>query len=154
MIFNLLLGPYYGIIVTIGRERSRANEVTIVFNSAEAVLGHFDVPSQLMRTATLYSWPTRSRRTTTAPLQQRLQIFLKSRVFLAALAFARAKSTAGRRIENAGYRHRLFPAILPTGRDLVSGVLSFQWRAEKPLNPQIKLSFGLTLASPDMSPKH
>jgi hypothetical protein len=44
VIFNLLLGPYYGIIVTIGRERSRANEVTIVFNSVEAILSHFDVP--------------------------------------------------------------------------------------------------------------
>ena len=27
VIFNLLLGPYYGIIVTIGRERSRANDL-------------------------------------------------------------------------------------------------------------------------------
>ena len=48
MIFNLLLGPYHGIIVTIGRERSRTNEVTIVFNSVEAMLSHFDAPSQLM----------------------------------------------------------------------------------------------------------
>ena len=48
VIFNLLLSPYYGIIVTIGRERSRANEATIAFNSVEAVLGLFDVPSQLM----------------------------------------------------------------------------------------------------------
>jgi hypothetical protein len=136
VIFGLLLSPYYGIIVTIGRERSRANEATIAFNSVEAILGHFDVPSNSCRTATtLYSWPTRSRRTTTAPLQQRLQIFSETQVFLAALAFARAKGTAERRIENAGYRHRLFPAIFcTTGRDLVSGVLSFQWRAEKPLN--------------------
>jgi hypothetical protein len=48
VIFNLLLSPYYGIIVTIGRERSRANEVTIAFNRVEAILGHFDVPSQFM----------------------------------------------------------------------------------------------------------
>jgi hypothetical protein len=65
-------------------------------------------------------------------LQQRLQIFSETQVFLATLAFARAKGTAERRIENTGYT-RLFPAI-QTGRDLVSDVLSLQWRAEKPLN--------------------
>jgi hypothetical protein len=48
VIFNLLLSPYYGIIVTIGSERSRADEVTIVSNSVKAILGHFDASSQLM----------------------------------------------------------------------------------------------------------
>jgi hypothetical protein len=43
-----LLSAYYGIIVTIGRERFRANEATIAFNSVEAILGHFDVRSQFM----------------------------------------------------------------------------------------------------------
>ena len=71
VIFNLLLGPHYGIIVTIGRERSRANEATIVFNSVEAILDSVILtsPPNSCRTATLYSWPARSRRTTTAPLQ-------------------------------------------------------------------------------------
>jgi hypothetical protein len=48
VIFNLLLSPYYGIIVAIGRERSRANEATIAFNSVKAILGHFDASSQLV----------------------------------------------------------------------------------------------------------
>jgi hypothetical protein len=38
VIFNLLLSAYYGIIVTIGRERFRANEATIAFNSVEAII--------------------------------------------------------------------------------------------------------------------
>jgi hypothetical protein len=42
-------------------------------------------------------------------LQQRLQIFSETQVFLATLAFARAKGAAERRIENAGYRHPAIP---------------------------------------------
>jgi hypothetical protein len=90
----------------------------------------------------------------TASLQQRLQIFSKTQVFLAALAFARAKSTAERRIENAGYRHRLLPAILQNGARLGQrGSFGSMTRREAS-QPQTKLSFDLTLASPDMSPKH
>jgi hypothetical protein len=79
-------------------------------------------------------------------LQQRLQSFSKTQVFLAALAFARAKGTAERRIENAGYRHN--GARLGQQRSFVS------MARPEASQPHIKLSFDLTLASPDMSPKH
>ena len=80
-IFNLLLSPYYGIIVTIGRERSRANEVTIVSNSVKAILGHFDASSQLMPHCHAYSWPTRSRRTALHHCSSGFRFFLKPRFF-------------------------------------------------------------------------
>ncbi|MBT1517539.1 hypothetical protein KIP88_45520 [Bradyrhizobium sp. SRL28] len=152
MIFNLLLGPYYGITVTIGRERSRANEVTIVSNSVKAILGHFDAPPNSCRTATLYSWP-RDHAGRHCTIAAAALDFLKTQVLLAALAFARAKGTE-RRIENAGFRDRVFPRNYATGRDLVSGVLFVSMARREVSQPQIKLSFDLTLASPDMSPEH
>jgi hypothetical protein len=81
-------------------------------------------------------------------------MFSKTQVFLAALAFARAKGTAERRIENVGYRYRLFPAILDNGARLGQRRSFVSMARREASQPQIKLSFDLTLASPDMSPKH